>query len=203
MNYDLPHQSSMNIYKQPDHHLYNAIDIKNQSLLMYRMCIMGYTERFSMEAGCCYTLSEAQNGHITGQDAYVIYQFYPCSMQPEYQALCDGLAQALQCGVRNLVVYTSNELLYRHWHSGAVPSFFQSSYRVVAPLIINTKRLCKEFRNVNIQLISKAALEEEEKLAKNAFLALKTGLGSPYFGDLSGTTEESSANGSSANDSYL
>jgi hypothetical protein len=107
------------------------------------------------------------------QDGQAVYQLYPGSMQPEYEALCDGLSYAHKQQIRCIRLFTSNELIYKHLCTGAGSDYFQSYYHVVTPLFSTIKKLCHEFPILDVVLVSANELSHELRFAKDRFLAAR------------------------------
>lgn len=138
----------------------------------FYLTIAGYTEKHLLEAGCCFGLTDESQTTVL-EDSFVISQFHTCSLQPEYEALCEGLTKALELGIHNIKVFTATETLFIQLNTGNTLLYCQTVFRSVDPLFIKVKKLCFEFRHIDVELVSKAFLATKTQQAKTTLYEYK------------------------------
>ncbi len=139
----------------------------------FSLYFSSYTERFSLKAGCSFIILNEDTGVTREQSSFIISQYYPSSIQPEYEALSEGLTRALESGIRNIHVMGNSELLHIQLNGGSGVDFLQTSYRVVDPLFAKVKKLSYEFSLINMELISVQQNAQANEMAKSVYLKSK------------------------------
>lgn len=172
-------------------------DMSNQVCHLY---LAGYTEKNAMEAACCYTivieeasfniqiqdnqlnggggstgLDPKKVGKIIADDTFLINQYYPSSIQPQYEALYEGLMKARELSIQNMVIFIDSELLYYHFMSGGISSkgLLNTIYRAVDHLFHYIKKTLSEFNKIEMKLVSSNDNKYMSSIAKTKFLRTK------------------------------
>ena len=121
---------------------------------IYHLHVSSFQEKHTLEAGCGYMITDSAGDIIMAEDGFVMNQIYPSSLQPDYEALSEGLSHALELGIRQLVVSTSNELLYIQMNTGQGMACLQTFFRMVETTFVAVKKLCLEFQFIAIKLVN-------------------------------------------------
>jgi hypothetical protein len=123
--------------------------------------IGSYDERYMLPAGCSFIIYNDKLDTPVAQGSFVINQFQPRSLQPEYEALSASLIGAAKLGLTKLKVYIPSELAFiqlndkRHATVGSGTTednyhVCQSDYLIIQPLYRRVVTLFRKFGQIKV-----------------------------------------------------
>lgn len=107
--------------------------------------------RQSVEIPICDIMNPRMAGTVIAENSFLISQYSLNSIQPEFEALCQGLYKATELNIQNITVFCDSELLFNHLMCGCQTP----RYETLGYLNCYIEQLFKCFQHVHMQLVSK------------------------------------------------
>jgi len=171
----IPRQSlAMSGNNNNNNHIHHTPHILPQAHMGagHSMCLLhiaAFTEPGCIESGCALTLLNESRSHMIHQDAFIINQFHADSLQPEYDAMFEGLVQALDRGILNLHVVTSLEIICQQLNMNYQELTKLTEDGVIDSFALKIRRLMLEFRFVDIELVPPEIIRIELQLSREKY----------------------------------